>query len=369
MDRRSTTGSHLLGLETIAATDNPMDELRNQAISIVNELDIELVKAKRRPGPFSTHQHKKKNLRASKQITTGWLLAMALLSQNSFASDLTTTIPDERAGNQISLTEDQLEEVFAEANLLYKQARQLPETDQAVASERFALAAEKYELLINQGILNADLFVNLGNSYLQTGQLGHAIANYLRALKTDPSNVAAQINLEFARARLASKQGETDTSSRGPVWSTGNVVQWIRFLNEQFIRFVGRTGIQWTLAMSSLCFWVLLIVRGPRVKVFAFRLAIIPLTVLLIAGGSLYLSESDDTRAAIVVIRDLELRSGDGAEFEVVHRIENAEGQQFKIVATRNEWLRIRDIKNREGWVNRSAVETISNGDWIHPVS
>ncbi|MFO4987118.1 tetratricopeptide repeat protein, partial [Salmonella enterica subsp. enterica serovar 1,4,[5],12:i:-] len=90
------------------------------------------------------------------------------------------------------------ETILAEATARYEAARQSAQTDSADAKEAFADAALKYQLLVDSGVRNAGLYFNLGNAYLEGGATGRAIANYERALRLEPTNGAARMNLAFA---------------------------------------------------------------------------------------------------------------------------------------------------------------------------
>ena len=59
-------------------------------------------------------------------------------------------------------------ELMARANVHYER-------------EEYAEAIQQYEALIGQGFRDAAVHYNLGNAYLESGDLGRAILNYLRA--------------------------------------------------------------------------------------------------------------------------------------------------------------------------------------------
>jgi hypothetical protein len=63
-----------------------------------------------------------------------------------------------------------------------------------------AQAIQAYEQLVAQGAQDSVLFYNLGNAYLQQGDLGRAILNYQRAARLDPRDADIQANLAYARS-------------------------------------------------------------------------------------------------------------------------------------------------------------------------
>lgn len=67
-------------------------------------------------------------------------------------------------------------------------------------SSKYIEAIEKYNRILIQGHESAELYFNLGNAYFESGDLGHAILNYLRAERLDPNDQDIQDNLAFARS-------------------------------------------------------------------------------------------------------------------------------------------------------------------------
>ena len=51
----------------------------------------------------------------------------------------------------------------------------------------YAEAAQVYEDLINQGYRDTAVYYNLGNTYLESGDLGRAVLSYLRAEELSPA--------------------------------------------------------------------------------------------------------------------------------------------------------------------------------------
>ena len=88
----------------------------------------------------------------------------------------------------------------------------------ARANERYergeyAEAAQQYEALIDRGYSDAALYFNLGNAYLENGDLGRAILNYLRARELSPRDPDIRDNLDLARGMTA----DGIAAERGPL--------------------------------------------------------------------------------------------------------------------------------------------------------
>lgn len=90
------------------------------------------------------------------------------------------------------------------------------QADSAYMAERYHEASALYERSIAEEAATVDAYYNLGNSYWRNGDAGHAIINYERALRLDPSHEDARINLDFVRTRIQDLP-EDDSSFLGNV--------------------------------------------------------------------------------------------------------------------------------------------------------
>src|SRR6185369_9666802 len=98
-----------------------------------------------------------------------------------------------------------------EANKSYSTALEKVQIDSAEAKQGFADAADKYQLLVSGGVVNARLYFNLANAYLESGQTGRAVANYLRCLRMEPTMREAQMNLAYANKALRGPAGTVES--------------------------------------------------------------------------------------------------------------------------------------------------------------
>ena len=57
-------------------------------------------------------------------------------------------------------------------------------------SGQYEKAVSMFEMILNQGIFNKDLYYNLGNSYYRLGSYGHSIWAYEKALELNPLAVS-----------------------------------------------------------------------------------------------------------------------------------------------------------------------------------
>lgn len=72
--------------------------------------------------------------------------------------------------------------------------------DSAYSAGEYATAIDLYERLLIDGE-SAVLYYNLGNAYYKVDDMSHAILNYERALRLNPSDKDVRFNLDLARSK------------------------------------------------------------------------------------------------------------------------------------------------------------------------
>ncbi len=265
------------------------------------------------------------------------------------------------AGETISvtaITEQQQRTLLDEASSLYLQATNLSPADVGESRELFEKAAQKFQLLVDSGITNSQLFVNLGNSYLQSRQLGRAIANFERALRLNADNRDAFRNLLYAKKTVEDQRAPVanpDASHR----TTNSRTEAIYSLNQQVARLVGDTGRLVLLGIASILFWGLITLWTIGFTVPVKRLAAAPLLLLLISVGSLTLSATEPTgKSAIIVTDSVTVRAGDGEQFDALSTLSSADGETVAILVDRGDWLQI-EARELTGWVAARDIERL----------
>ena len=71
---------------------------------------------------------------------------------------------------------------------------------EAYTAGDYASALKDFEDVRETGLMSKELYYNLGNSYLRSGEIAQAILWYERACRLDPSDADVRYNLEYARA-------------------------------------------------------------------------------------------------------------------------------------------------------------------------
>jgi len=259
----------------------------------------------------------------------------------------------------VSLNDSQRETILAEASEAYTKAVAISETDSAEANDLFITASAKYQLLVDSGVTNSGLYMNLGNAYLQSNQLGHAIASYERAARLDPTNRQLKANLELATSLVKGATELSASTSQSSSMSLQAIMAQTRIINDIVTGFTGLQSMVWLLVFSSLLFWGVFIARAAGFQSVAKRWAIVPLLLFALSLASVQLSQSskDTGGMGIIVSKNVTLHRGDGEQFEPVHNLEDAEGHRVEVLVNRGNWTQVKTRGGHVGWVEHRQLE------------
>ena len=254
----------------------------------------------------------------------------------------------------IRLSTNQRSALLSEANDAYQLGLQASPNDAATAKEAFSTAAEKYQLLVDSGIQNSELYCNLGNAYLQSGSLGRAIANYERALVMDPSNTKAQTNLGAARAEISSTIADSAAETSLRRTFDAAVARLRRMLTSTAGK--GLLATTWILAWASV--FTALYLPGRRWR-HALILATCLLLLCLALLGFDHLGNPQHAHA-IVAIRAATLRQAPGDSFAAITNERLSEGQSLTVLRHRDSWLQVQTPDGQTGWIASPQIEYVA---------
>lgn len=215
----------------------------------------------------------------------------------------------------------------------------------------YADAAQQYEALIDRGYEHASLYYNLGNTYFKSGELGRAIANYLRAEGLSPRDADIRANLDLARSRTVDRIDVSGGSLAASVSDFGR--RWLT---------VGELGaatlLLWTvstLAIGALVVWNA-VPRRVAVRNGAIVTSAATVAALLLLLSMLYANPNDDT--GVVTDATLDVASGPGTQYPTEFTLHS--GAQVRLVDSRQGWLRIALPGGElQGWAQSNAIEAV----------
>lgn len=208
---------------------------------------------------------------------------------------------------------------------------------------KYPEAIEAYEQVVALGVRSIDLYYNLGNAFLKSGQLGPAIYNYERALEQQADAEDVLYNLATAR-EAAKKLGEDRLVGieAMPAW-------------QRLIKPVSLSLVTWLFVGFYLGLFALLValryappgfLRVVLITLLGF-VALFALTSGAVLGGKLYLEER--VKEVIVLPNQLPVKEGPDVNFTTLFTVHA--GLKARLVERDQDWLRIRLANGLEGWV------------------
>ena len=219
--------------------------------------------------------------------------------------------------------------------------------NEAYANQNFEEAIEYYQSLEEEGMVSANLYYNLGNSFFKTGKIGKSILYYEKALKITPNNEDVLHNLEFAN------QLTVDNVEAVPALF---FVEWWKSLTALF------NSNKW--ASLSLTFWWMgflllaiyfLWIRKKWLSIPAYALLVAAI-FSFIFSNSRYQQEYSEN-FAIMVKNSAQIKNApdkNSSNQFVIH-----EGIKVEITDAVNEWAKIKLEDGKVGWIEIEKLKVI----------
>lgn len=214
--------------------------------------------------------------------------------------------------------------------------------------EKYDLAIESYEDILNQDIKSSELYYNLANAYYRNENIGMSILYYNKALKIDPNFEDAKFNLEIAKLKTVDKFDEIPTFFLDDISKSIS-----NSFNEK----------NWTIinVIISFSIFVLLILFRTRKNSNSKRqilLFVIILSVLFLFsfyfGYKQHIYESSLTNGVITSSSTYIKSSPDenSKDLIILH-----EGTSFDLTDEIGEWVEIKLSDGNKGWVSIKDIE------------
>lgn len=226
-------------------------------------------------------------------------------------------------------------ELFQQANEYYK-------------NKDYLKAIELYQQIEKSDIESAALYFNLGNAYFKNGDLGHAVLNYLKAKRIDPTDPDIRQNLEFAQ-RFSSVQMEGVELNPISAFLTSIVENYkLNFL-------------AWVSSFFFILFVIALTVRYALVynNTLIRMFVVFSLVFLVIAGGLTTFKYRNDylTKRAVIIAEDSKVFTGASEQSDV--ELEAAPGLVVEILSESTDFYQVLFENKRRGWIQKELVAEI----------
>jgi tetratricopeptide (TPR) repeat protein len=215
----------------------------------------------------------------------------------------------------------------------------------------WATAAKTWSDIRALGVESPELYYNLGNACFKQDDLAHAILNYERALKLDPSYSDARFNLEFAQGLVQDKI-EAVPEFFLSIW--GRKLCWLLPSDTWAVLFLV------LLAVTLGCVLLFLLGRSVAARKGGFAAAIVALVLSVLCVSFAFWQRADYRKAdsAIVTRAVTTVQSSPGRDSAkdlfVLH-----EGTKVKLLDTVGDWHNIELADGRQGWLPSADLEVI----------
>jgi tetratricopeptide (TPR) repeat protein len=209
-------------------------------------------------------------------------------------------------------------------------------------------AIRMYRAVLDQGVESAEVHFNLGNAYFKSGDLGRAVASYLRARRLAPADDDIKANLEFAR-QFSSVQMEGVRLNPIDAFMESLVgpfhlsfMAWVS--TALFVIFLVAVALRWGFAMATTWLRSLLIVS---------------LVLLVLAAGLTTYKYRHDyvTRRAVVVAEDSPVYTGPSENSDL--ELQGAPGLIVEILDESGDYYEVLFENRRRGWIAKDLVAIV----------
>src|SRR5438874_11048445 len=231
--------------------------------------------------------------------------------------------------------------LFASAAFAQSDA-EFAKANQEYAQGHFKEAISGYEALVRAGQWSANLFYDLGNAYFRTGDFGHAILNYERALVLERHHPEATANLQIARDEARALEMQQS-------WP------------ERYLQFASVNQYSATAAVAfwagALCIVALIFTSRRSVRLIAS--SILSLSVFALAIFAIYEIDhgSKGRDLAVVTGSDVQARLATADTANSVLAL--PPGSEVKILNTRGDWIYAALPNNLRGWIPAKSAELV----------
>jgi hypothetical protein len=243
------------------------------------------------------------------------------------------------------LTPDARLELAHEAQRLFDEAAALETRDAAAARLRFSEAASIYRRIVDSGIRNGELMLNLGNSLVKSGESSRALAAYLEAERLLPGDTRVQDALAHARAATGSRLGPV--TGTGPLDQVASVWSAVSLPTRAWIALGAWLGL-WAVVAAG-------VITGWR-KSMPWRSAIAAAAVICAVPAATVGVDALRTsldRPGVVISDAVVLRKGNGEGFAPAVAESLPAGAEFMMLEERPGWLRVRLPDGQSGWIRQ----------------
>ncbi len=236
---------------------------------------------------------------------------------------------------------------FAEEKQEYADSAHLfLKANEAFHNSDFEMAVSYYDKILSNGVVNGEIFYNLGNAYLKTGDMGSAILNYRKAEKFIPRDEDLQANLKYAHELT-----RDNVECKELISFLKNFCFWYSKLNiyELLYLFLAVNFLLWSFLAARLFY------KEEALKILLYA----NIFLLFVVGPSFGLKFYNHyfVKTGVVTSKEIRVRSGSTVNGTVLFKLHD--GAEFEWVQEIEGWVKIRLCDGKKGWVQRKLVDCV----------
>ncbi|MEK6675214.1 MAG: SH3 domain-containing protein [Planctomycetota bacterium] len=243
---------------------------------------------------------------------------------------------------------DMLQVEFETALQEFEQAQRIQASKPDQARKLFQSAASRFAAIAQSGIVNGRLEYNLGNAYLQAGDVGRGILHYRRAERILPRDPLLADNLVTARKRCLTPIAQTRRSA-----VMRSLLFW-HFETSWMERLHAALG-------AYLGIWTVLTVRNfisrRSVTILATGLALVTVILGASLGSEQWLERN--VPEGVVTSMDVVVYRGPGTGYQRQFEQPLQPGVEFTIRERRANWWHLTLPDGQSGWIDEQTAELI----------
>jgi len=221
------------------------------------------------------------------------------------------------------------------------------ELSKAQTQAQYEDVARRYEELLDEGARCGAVYFNLGNAYMKADQPGRAVAAYRQAQRYWPAHQFLEHNLKTSLG----ENGQAEASK--PLIE--NLLFW-----QNWISYLGKFKLAASIVLITFALGIGALFAKEGSKIYFRRAAItgIVFSSLFILSAAYDWYRFDHQQQGVVVAPEVIVRKGYSKESKPAFTKPLAEGTEFQVRQTRNDWLLIELPDAQKGWIPATSAQT-----------
>lgn len=211
-------------------------------------------------------------------------------------------------------------------------------------------ASTLYQSLVDSGFSSPELYYNLGNSYYKTNQISSAILYFEKAKKISAFDDDIEHNLNLSNQKTIDKIQQPEPFFLSKI--NDSIANHFTSASWAAIMII----FAWLTFIALVLFFVIQSIKMRKIILpFAFLCTI--MTIGSFAYTSYKSSLEEQRNYGIIFAPALNVLSGIDAGSNIKFILH--EGTKVQIIDNKSEWLRIKLIDGRDGWMMKKDLKNI----------